>query len=183
MPHQFLNQPAFGGRQFLQGELHILRRSVARVVGDRLKDEASPRALDALYDLASGGMFCTQGGGDADEHRCSPALLRALQAQVRKGERAALRALSTHPTEEVIAFLLGQLDSVREPARRDELAAALRGLTQVGITSADPTLWRAQLTPLQDSVKRQLARQAHDDARRVAERLARGQRRLDELGH
>lgn len=143
-----------------------VRRQGARVLAGRLKQEKSARALETVYTLAAGGLYCTL-GDDPETHKCSPALLRALQTLARKGEHKAIRTLTTHPSVESIETLLGLLVDLKEAQDKMAVAHALTQLTSVQSNSYDPMFWKGQLTPLQPKTKARLMYLATEDAKRT----------------
>lgn len=158
-----------------------LRREAARALAQRLRPgvETSPRAQEFLYALCSGGLYCAAGGGDEDEHRCSPALMRGLESLARKGDRAAIRCLGTHPNEGTIKFLISLYDAKEPPS--PEVGMSLARLSGMAIVSTDGAEWRKALQPLPPRAVQTLGIQAAADHRDTKMKLDAGQRRLAEL--
>lgn len=157
------------------------RRVGARVLANRLKGaEKSARAVEILYQLAAGGTYCTLGEQE-DEHRCSPALLRALQQQARKGEPRAIRALATHPSMDAVEALLGLLVDVKDVQQKLSIASALQNLTGISSNSPDPMFWKGQLSPVQPKTKNRITYLASEDRRRMRQANEQAQGRISEL--
>lgn len=157
-----------------------VRRTGARVLANRLKHEKSPRALELVYTLAAGGVYCAM-GESTEVHKCSPALLRALQGLARKGEHKAIRTLTTHPSVEVIETLLGLLIDLKDVQDRMAVANALSQLTSVSSNSYDPMFWKGQLTPLQPKTKSRLLHLATEDWKRTRSLQSQAEARVQEL--
>jgi hypothetical protein len=158
-----------------------LQREAARVVAQRLRVEESPRALPLLIGLASNGIYCELSGEGGREHKCPTALPRALEQLVRKGDRAAIRALRGHPTEKVLEFLLSALDAAREDSIKQEIVGALGALTSVGLTTFDTAEWRKYIAPPSAKVLTRLGDQSRDEAARQRTTQARAESRLEQL--
>lgn len=157
------------------------RRVGARVLANRIKGaEKSARALELLYQLAAGGTYCTLGEQE-DVHRCSPALLRALQQQARKGEHRAIRVLGTHPSMEAVEALLGLLADIKDVSQKLAVAAGLQTLTGISSNSADPMFWKQQLSPVQPKTKVRLTNLATNDRRRMRQVNEQAEGRIKEL--
>lgn len=142
-----------------------LKREAARVIGQRLRAEDSPRVMEVLLALVNTGTFCEV---DAEQrtHRCPVALTRGLEQLVRKGDRAATRALRAHPTDKTAEFLLSALEGAREDGPKQDIVVALQGITGVGLTSRDASDWRKQLQPLPPAVATYMANQAATEGQR-----------------
>ena len=158
-----------------------VRRTGARVLASRLKgSEKSARVLDLVYQLAAGGLYCAL-GDETDRHRCSPALLRALQQQARKGEHRAIRCLMTHPSEEAVEALLAVVAELKELQQRMAACNALSELTGISSNSTDPAFWKQQLTPIPAKTKARLANAAAADKRRIKQLAEQAEVRMREL--
>ncbi len=158
-----------------------LRREAARALAQRLRPgaETSPRAQEMLYALCSGGLYCAAGGGDEGEHRCSPALMRGLEGLARKGDRAAIRCLGTHPNEGTIKFLISLYDAKEPPS--PEVGMSLARLSGMAIVTIDGAEWRKQLQPLPPRAVQTLAAASAADVRDTRAKLDAGQKRLADL--
>lgn len=159
-----------------------LRREGARVIGQRLRVEKSPRALEGLLQLAGTTLYCELGeGGGAREHRCPVALTRSLEQLARKGDRAAVRALRGHATDKMVEFFLSMLESTREDGMRQELTSSLQILTGVGLGGVDAGEWKRQLQALAPTVAQTLAQQAAAEAARQRSLQERAELRIQQL--
>lgn len=155
------------------------RREAARVLGQRLRAEDSPRALEVLFDLVSGGAYCEV--VEPTEHKCATPIVRALEQLVRKGDRGALRALRGHPTEKVLEFLVTALESTRDEGFKADIVVTLNALTSVNMTSREATDWRQHAAPPSQTAQNQLGSLLRDEAQRLKRLEERARRRLDEL--
>lgn len=157
-----------------------LKREAARVIGQRLRAEASPRAMEQLLALAHTGTYCEVDGA-ARTHRCPVALSRAIEQLVRKGDRAATRALRAHPSEKTAEFLLSALDGARDEGVKQDIVVALQAITGLGLTSRDAAEWRKHLLPLTPGVAGHMAQLATGEALRQKQVQGRAEQRAEAL--
>lgn len=155
------------------------RREAARVLGQRLRSEDSPRALEHLYALAGGGTYCET--VEANDHRCATPIIRSLEQLVRKGDRGAMRALRGHPTEKVLDFLVTALEGTRDESLKQDMVGSLQALTGILMTSREGSEWRRLVSPPTPEVTTFLGEIMKVEARRLANLEERAKRRLEDL--
>lgn len=156
------------------------KREAARVLGQRLRSEGSPRVVDPLLALVGTATFC-EVDADARTHRCPVALSRGLEQLARRGERAAIRAMRAHATEKTAEFLIALLEATREDGVKQDAVLSLQGVTGLGLTSREASDWRRSLQPLPAAVATHMGNMAATEAARQRSVQERAEQRIASL--
>ncbi|RMG15523.1 MAG: hypothetical protein D6731_08145 [Planctomycetota bacterium] len=156
-----------------------VRAEVGRFLARRLAREREASVRELLVALSRGLLYCGVEDSAPGKHRCTPRLLRALEALARKGDIAAVRCLATHPDPAVPELLVRLLEEKRANLRlRGELAGALRSLTRLSTTSADAGVWRRELAEKAGAVREALRARARAEQRRIEGAVRQAEERL-----
>jgi hypothetical protein len=159
------------------------RKEVGRMLATRLRAERAAQPRVQLLRLARGGRYCgVVEEREVAQHRCNANLLRVLKKLVSDGDRAALSTLATHPNEQIPPFLVGLMSSNKDDTNlRGDLAAALRGMTQIPTTTADGAVWQQELARNRAKVSEILRTRAARSMRQIAQEYEDAKERIQRL--
>lgn len=159
------------------------RRDAARVVGRCLRKEEDPLVRQRLFDLAEGKHICGRYPSDDKpaKHTCAEPIISYLRGQAKAGDRAALRCLSTHPSQQAIDSLLEVIGGARELQLRSDAIGELNNLTGLGRAANDAAAWQRELRARQEQVDRRLREQAEREREGILRINLEAERRAQEI--
>lgn len=135
------------------------RRDAARLLGKLLRKEEDPLVRQRLLELAQGKHVCGRYPPDdrPAKHSCSEPILSFLRAQAKKGDRSALRCLTTHPSLQAVKSLIEVLKATtRDRELRSDIMSELKNLTGLSATSSDAASWDREIGKRSEQLEKRL---------------------------
>jgi hypothetical protein len=135
------------------------RRDAARLLGKLLRKEEDPLVRQRLLEFAQGKHVCGRYPADdrPAKHSCSEPILSFLRAQAKKGDRSALRCLTTHPSLQAVKSLIEVLKATtRDRELRSDIMSELKNLTGLSATSSDAGSWDREITKRSEQLEKRL---------------------------
>lgn len=162
------------------------RRDAARQLGKLLRQEKDPLVRQRFLELAKGKHFCGRYPADDKpaKHNCSEPILSYLRAQVKKGDRSALRCLAAHPSLQAVKSLIEVLKSTsRNQDLRYDISYELNNLTTVGGTAKDGPSWERQIAKRSAQLEKHLRGLAERERENIRRSNARATKLLKSLSN
>jgi hypothetical protein len=148
-------------------------------VGKQLRKEQDPLVRQRLLEFAQGKHVCGRYPSDdrPAKHACSEPIMSYLRGRAKKGDRAALRCIGTHPSQQAVSSLLEVLKAVtRDRELRSDIVSELTNLTGFGRVASDAAGWEKQRAKRAAQLEKRLT--AH--AEREREGIRRANKRAEE---
>ncbi|MBL4849629.1 MAG: hypothetical protein JKY65_29210 [Planctomycetes bacterium] len=160
------------------------RRDAARLIGKRLRKETDPLVRQRLLEFAQGKHVCGRYPSDdkAAKHSCSEPIMSYLRGQAKKGDRAALRCIGTHPSQQAVSGLIEVLKAVtRDRELRSDIISELNNLTGFGRVANDVAGWEKQRSKRSAQLAKRLNAQAEREREGIRRANARAEKRAQSL--